>query len=138
MCNTICCINVICGDKPSVGFGYSMRANIEFGKVGLMGISFLASSGDAGVFSSSDTCGDNDEYVATFPASSLYVTTVGGVSGGLQSDSTVDLDGSETAWSYSGGGGFSSFFTQKDFREYAVSYSQIQVNVMQKVLHIQI
>ena len=33
------------GDEPSVGFAYSMRANVEFGKVGLMGISFFASSG---------------------------------------------------------------------------------------------
>ena len=34
-------------DEPSVGVSYSMRANVEFGKVGLMGITFLASSGDA-------------------------------------------------------------------------------------------
>ena len=47
-----------------------------------MGITFLASSGDAGTLSSSDVCGENNEYIATFPAS--YVTSIGGVSGGLK------------------------------------------------------
>ena len=76
---------------------------VEFGKVSSMGITFLASSDGAGALSSSDTCGKNTEYVATFPASNVYVTTIGGVSGGVQSDTSVDPDGSETAWSHSDG-----------------------------------
>lgn len=102
------------GDEPSVGFGYTMRANIEFGKVGLMGVTFFASSGDAGVLSSDSTCNEGS-YVATFPASSPYVTAIGGTTGGIASDTT------EEAWTYSGGG-FSSFFDQKSFQKEAINY----------------
>ena len=67
------------------------------------------------MLSSDDSC-NNGAYVATFPASSPYVTAVGGTTGGLSEDSTT-----EEAWTYSGGG-FSTFFTQKSFQTDAISY----------------
>lgn len=96
---------------------YLNRVNTEFAKLGLMGITFFASSGDSGAMSNvDDTCetktnDDGDSvsvYSVHFPASSPYVTAVGGtINGDIQTN--IDDDTNEQAWSYSGGG-FSNHF----------------------------
>jgi len=110
------------GDEQAQGEGYCTRGNTEFAKVSLLGITFFASSGDSGSISSSGDCDDyNNEYAPSFPASSVYVTAVGGTTGGstanLEADGTGSTD--ETAWYYSGGG-FSVYFDALSFQKDAV------------------
>lgn len=107
------------GDEQGNGYEYCNRANTEFAKVGLLGVTFFASAGDDGaVSSSSQTCDAQNEYTPSFPASSPYVTAVGGTYGG--SITGVEGNTGETAWYY-GGGGFSVFFDAKDWQKTAVS-----------------
>ena len=49
------------------------RANVEFAKLGLYGITAFASSGDAGAIDSDSEC-ENSQYAPNYPASSPYVT----------------------------------------------------------------
>merc|ERR550534_835449 len=65
----------------------------EFGELGLLGVTILASSGDSGALGDDSDCYGGTEYVASFPASASYVTAVGGTHYG--STITVDEDGSE-------------------------------------------
>lgn len=105
------------GDEQSNGWGYCNRANNEFAKVGLLGISFFASSGDDGAISETMQCA-NGEYTPSFPASSPYVTAVGGTYDG--NFESLDKSTNELGWYYSGGG-FSIFFDRKPFQDQAVN-----------------
>jgi len=110
------------GDEYEFGEAYSVRINQEFGKLGLLGVTVLASSGDSGALGDDSDCYGGTEYVASFPASATYVTAVGGTTGG----STITLDGDvqstgETAWSYSGGT-FSIYFDTPEWQESAYSH----------------
>jgi tripeptidyl-peptidase-1 len=60
-------------DENSVNPDYAKRANIEFQKAGVRGISLLFASGDGGVEGgqSKDRC---DKFIPTFPAASPWVT----------------------------------------------------------------
>jgi tripeptidyl-peptidase-1 len=58
-------------------------------------------------------------YVASFPASSPYVTAVGGTTGGSV-PASMDESTNEDAWYYAGGG-FSAYFAQPDWQSSAVS-----------------
>ena len=79
------------------------RDNIEFMKMGVQGFTVVIASGDDGTGSSGwFTCGKFDP---TFPASSPYVTAVGG---------TYLQEGKEIAWKYSGGG-FSNIFSRPSY-----------------------
>jgi len=103
------------GDEQSNGYVYCSRANYEFAKIGLSGITAFASSGDSGV-TDDDEC--TDEFYPSFPASSPYVVAVGGTVGGqIQSD--VSSSTGETAWIDSGGG-FSLFFNRQEWQDSAV------------------
>jgi len=105
------------GDEQSSGYSYCNRANIEFAKVGLYGVTSIASSGDNGASGDSDDC--TSEYYPSFPASSPYVVAVGGTTGGnIQSD--LDKSTGETAWVDSGGG-FSWFFSRQSWQNDAVN-----------------
>jgi len=104
------------GDEQSSGYSYCNRANIEFAKISLAGVTLLASSGDSGVAGDSDQC--TDEYYPSFPASSPYVVAVGGTVGG-NTDSDVDANTGETAWLDSGGG-FSLYFERPSWQDDAV------------------
>jgi len=107
------------GDEQSNGYEYCSRANTEFAKVGLLGVTFFASSGDDGAISSStESCDIDGEFTPTFPASSPYVTAVGGVYGGNANG--VDSDTNESGWYY-GGGGFSVFFDSQSWQQEAIS-----------------
>ena len=77
---------------------YAQRCNVEFMKAGARGISLLAAAGDAGAGCS------QAGFVPTFPASSPYITGVGGLVGG-------GTDGGESVWG-PGGGGFSNYFAR--------------------------
>lgn len=86
------------------------RDNIEFQKMGLMGFTVLVASGDNGPGKRGFlSCKGFDPQ---FPATSPYVTAVGGtyLSSGQQ----------ETGWSHSGGG-FSNAFAIPEYQQAAVS-----------------
>merc|ERR1712087_146247 len=109
------------GDEYEFGEAYSMRINQEFGKLGLLGVSVLASSGDSGALGDDSDCYEG-AYVASFPASATYVTAVGGTNSG----STITVDGDtqttgEVAWSYSGGT-ISIYFDTPEWQKNAVEH----------------
>merc|ERR1712083_745805 len=110
------------GDEYEFGESYSVRINQEFGKLGLLGVTVLASSGDSGALGDDSDCYGGTEYVASFPASASYVTAVGGTHRG----STITLDDEvqstgEVAWSYSGGT-FSIYFETPEWQESAYDH----------------
>jgi|EP00966_Prymnesium_polylepis_P185914 tripeptidyl-peptidase I len=87
---------------------YAVRSNAEFAKAAARGISLLAAAGDSGA-----GCATTG-YVPTFPASSPWITAVGGLQGG------ADGAASEEVWP-PGGGGFSNYYARPAYQEAAVS-----------------
>ena len=90
--------------ESSLSVSYMKRINVEFMKAGLRGITILFASGDSGA-----GCLDG-KFSPSFPASSPYITSVGG----------TKLDGffeenSESATGFSGGG-FSNVFKQPSYQ----------------------
>jgi tripeptidyl-peptidase-1 len=92
---------------------YMYSCNTAFMQVGSRGISILFASGDQGVWGREGTTGSI--FHPDFPAGSPYVTAVGGTD--FATASTV---GTETAWSY-GGGGFSDTFAIPSYQSSAVA-----------------
>lgn len=72
-------ISVSYGDNENtVDYAYASRANVEFQKLALRGVSILYSSGDGGVSGGqAGACGPNGQFIPTFPAGSPVVTSVG-------------------------------------------------------------
>mmetsp|Transcript_11509 Transcript_11509/g.11152 ORF Transcript_11509/g.11152 Transcript_11509/m.11152 type:complete len:685 (-) Transcript_11509:48-2102(-) len=95
--------------------------NTEAIKLGVMGVTIVAASGDDGANSRSvrvnrgGTCG----YVASFPASSPYVTAVGATQGIESTDAGVFNGGEVTCSSntqgvITTGGGFSAYYSRSE------------------------
>lgn len=59
------------------GYGYSFRVNIEFQKIGVLGITLITASGDSGANGRTDEDCSAPQLRPPFPASSPYVTSVG-------------------------------------------------------------
>jgi len=93
---------------------YMDSVNVQFQKLGAMGVSILFASGDQGVIGRSGKTSDG-KYHPDFPAASPYVTAVGGTD--LAEKSVL---GAEKAWS-DGGGGFSDEFATPDYQKDAVT-----------------
>jgi len=89
-------------------------ANAQFQKLGAMGVSVLFASGDQGVVGRTGKKKDG-KYHPDFPASSPYITAVGGTD--LATKSVI---GAEKAWS-AGGGGFSDHFAVPEYQTAAVA-----------------
>jgi len=110
--------------EEELGEAYVRRCDAEFGKLALVGTTILASSGDSGVVGS-DSNGVCDDYAGKiefapqFPASSIYVTAVGGTEGGEIPSVSGDSSTGETAWYYSGGG-FSKYIAAPDWQTNAI------------------
>ena len=108
---------------------YSKRTNIEFMKLGLRGVTLVASSGDAGAPGRTNEGCDGDNVLnPAFPASSPWVLAVGGtifmnateiknpktplceknscIGGGVELNCNIDRCG------WTSGGGFSNFFNR--------------------------
>lgn len=100
-------------DAPSgsTGIEYMFAVNTQFAKLAARGVSVLVASGDQGVCGRS---GCRAVFHPGFPASSPYVTAVGGTD--FVTKSQV---GDEMAWS-SSGGGFSNTFAQPKWQKQAV------------------
>jgi len=98
-------------DEDSLELDYASRVNNEFMKLGLRGVSLLVASGDSGV-----GCNDaGTKFVPDFPASSPYVTAVGGTT----TEDFFEL-GDEMVNGLSGGG-FSNFFPMPQYQKAAVA-----------------
>ena len=88
--------------------------DLEFMKPGLRGATILVASGDQGVWGRTGVLG-GDTFNADYPASSPYVTAVGGTD--LK---VANVLGDEQAWTDSGGG-FSMHATQQSWQADAVN-----------------
>jgi len=92
---------------------YMYSCNTEFQKLAVRGISILFASGDQGVWGRTGT--GSGVYHPDFPASSPYITAVGGTDFKVSS-----VIGEETAWKDSGGG-FSNTFPIPSYQADAVA-----------------
>ncbi|XP_076604465.1 tripeptidyl-peptidase 1 isoform X1 [Chaetodon auriga] len=100
-------------DEDSLSTAYMMRINTEFMKAGVRGISLLFASGDSGA--GCRHLGKNqNSFRPSFPASSPYVTTVGGTSFKNPYEVTYEVT------DYISGGGFSNVFKMPDYQVSAV------------------
>ena len=93
---------------------YMYSVNTQFMAAGAMGLSILFAAGDQGVCGRSG-CSSRGTYNPDFPASSPYVTSVGGTN--FQTEGVI---GAESAWSC-GGGGFSNTFARPSWQDDAVA-----------------
>ncbi|XP_036927421.1 tripeptidyl-peptidase 1 [Acanthopagrus latus] len=100
-------------DEDSLSTAYMMRINTEFMKAGVRGISLLFASGDSGAGCKHLGKGQNS-FRPSFPASSPYVTTVGGTSFKNPYKVTYEIT------DYISGGGFSNVFKMPDYQTSAV------------------
>ena len=91
---------------------YMDAVNVAMMKLGARGVSVFFASGDGGVYGRR---GSSKRFAAGFPASSPYVTAVGGTD-----FVTKNVIGDEKAWTGSGGG-FSYHFAQPPYQRAAVA-----------------
>ncbi|XP_004717129.1 tripeptidyl-peptidase 1 [Echinops telfairi] len=100
-------------DEDSLSSTYIQRVNTEFMKAAARGLTMLFASGDSGAGCWSVS--GRHQFRPSFPASSPYVTTVGGTSFQnpfLVTNEIVD---------YISGGGFSNVFPRPSYQEEAVA-----------------
>jgi len=95
--------------EESLSTAYMKRVSVEFMKAGVRGISIFVASGDDGA-----SCKEDTRFAPSFPASSPYVTTVGG--SGLKNPFSIS---DEDAVDFSGGG-FSNVFDAPAYQTEAV------------------
>uniref|UniRef100_A0A1A7XPN0 Tripeptidyl-peptidase 1 n=1 Tax=Iconisemion striatum TaxID=60296 RepID=A0A1A7XPN0_9TELE len=100
-------------DEDSLSTAYMMRINTEFMKAGVRGLSLLFASGDSGA-GCRHMGKDLNTFRPSFPASSPYVTTVGGTS--FKNPFKVSYEVTD----YISGGGFSNVFQMPDYQASAV------------------
>uniref|UniRef100_A0A8C5SPS1 Tripeptidyl-peptidase 1 n=1 Tax=Laticauda laticaudata TaxID=8630 RepID=A0A8C5SPS1_LATLA len=100
-------------NEDSLSQAYMKRVNTEFMKAAARGISILFASGDSGA-GCRTVSGGKHVFRPSFPASSPYVTTVGGTA--FQQPFLI---GAEVA-DYISGGGFSNVFPMPDYQVTAV------------------
>lgn len=100
-------------DEDSLSISYMRRINTEFMKAGARGISLLFASGDSGAGCKHEGGGSNS-FRPSFPASSPYVTTVGGTS--FKNPFKVTYEVTD----YISGGGFSNVFEMPEYQVSAV------------------
>ncbi|XP_056408981.1 tripeptidyl-peptidase 1 isoform X2 [Hyla sarda] len=101
-------------DEDSLSVAFMQRINIEFMKAGARGLTILFASGDDGA-GCRQISKDKNVFRPSFPASSPYVTTVGGTSFKNPFQVTDEVT------DYISGGGFSNVFPMPDYQVSAVS-----------------
>ncbi|XP_015136410.2 tripeptidyl-peptidase 1 [Gallus gallus] len=100
-------------DEDSLSQAYLQRVNVEFLKAAARGLTVLFASGDDGA-GCRRVPGGNHTFRPSFPASSPYVTTVGGTS--FKNPFMVTAEVTD----YISGGGFSNVFPMPDYQADAV------------------
>eukprot|EP01034_Spumella_vulgaris_P037099 gene37099-45768_t len=103
---------------------YMQSTNVQFMAAGSLGLSLLAASGDQGVWGRS---GKGKVFHPDYPASSPYITSVGGTD-----FATKSVIGAETTWDC-GGGGFSDAFAQPSWQTAAVTAYFTAANAAGKI-----
>ncbi|XP_061897586.1 tripeptidyl-peptidase 1 [Entelurus aequoreus] len=101
-------------EEDSLSTAYMQRINTEFMKAGVRGISLLFASGDSGA-GCRHMAKKQNSFRPSFPASSPYVTTVGGTSFKNPFKLTYEVT------DYISGGGFSNVFKMPDYQASAVA-----------------
>ncbi|XP_075704152.1 tripeptidyl-peptidase 1 [Rhinoderma darwinii] len=101
-------------DEDSLSAAFMQRINVEFMKAAARGLTILFASGDDGAGCRQIAKGKN-VFRPSFPASSPYVTTVGGTSFKNPFQVTYEVT------DYISGGGFSNIFPMPDYQVSAVS-----------------
>ncbi|XP_077155116.1 tripeptidyl-peptidase 1 [Ranitomeya variabilis] len=101
-------------DEDSLSLAFMQRINVEFMKAAARGLSILFASGDDGA-GCRQVSKDKNVFRPSFPASSPYVTTVGGTSFKNPFQVTYEVT------DYISGGGFSNVFPMPDYQVSAVS-----------------
>ncbi|XP_052668080.1 tripeptidyl-peptidase 1 isoform X2 [Harpia harpyja] len=102
-------------DEDSLSRAYMERVNMEFMKAASRGLTILFASGDDGA-GCRRVPGGNHTFRPSFPASSPYVTTVGGTS--FKNPFLVTAEVTD----YISGGGFSNIFPMPDYQAAAVGH----------------
>uniref|UniRef100_A0A7M4G1Y4 Tripeptidyl-peptidase 1 n=1 Tax=Crocodylus porosus TaxID=8502 RepID=A0A7M4G1Y4_CROPO len=100
-------------DEDSLSGAYLQRVNAEFQKAAVRGLTVLFASGDEGA-GCRKSPGGAHAFRPSFPASSPYVTTVGGTA--FKNPFLVSLEVTD----YISGGGFSNVFPRPDYQAAAV------------------
>ncbi|KAK2524764.1 tripeptidyl-peptidase 1 isoform X2 [Columba livia] len=100
-------------DEDSLSLAYMERVNVEFMKAAARGLTVLFASGDDGA-GCRRVSGGNHTFRPSFPASSPYVTTVGGTS--FKNPFLVTAEVTD----YISGGGFSNVFPMPSYQAAAV------------------
>jgi tripeptidyl-peptidase I len=106
-------------DEQTVPYAYAKRVCEGFAQLGARGVSLFFGSGDAGVGTAGD-CFTNDgrnasSFLADFPASCPYVTTVGATTG-----FNPEVAAHDQRNGFSSGGGFSRYFPRPSYQDAAV------------------
>ncbi|KAG9312210.1 peptidase S8/S53 domain-containing protein [Chiua virens] len=130
-CGTVKPANVI---STSYGYNeadltraYALRQCAEYAKLGLMGVTFVFSSGDNGVAGNGDNCLNPDGsqsasgkiFNPTFPSTCPYVTSVGATQ--VSPNKTVYDPESACEQVIYSSGGFSNYFALPDYQKDAVT-----------------
>ncbi|XP_068122553.1 tripeptidyl-peptidase 1 [Hyperolius riggenbachi] len=101
-------------DEDSLSAAYMQRINMEFMKAGARGLTILFASGDDGA-GCKQVMKNKNTFRPSFPASSPYVTTVGGTSFKDPFQVTYEVT------DYISGGGFSNVFPMPSYQVSTVS-----------------
>ncbi|KAH7923647.1 subtilisin-like protein [Leucogyrophana mollusca] len=114
-------------NEADLSVKYVVRQCNEYAKLGLLGVTFLYSSGDYGVAGSGGGCLNPDGvqnstgkiFSPSFPASCPYVTAVGATQ--VNAGQTVSDPESACEKIIYSGGGFSNYFAMPDYQKDAVT-----------------
>eukprot|EP01084_Bolivina_argentea_P168808 292665_1 len=101
------------GTEADFGDSFMSRFDQDLMALGVAGISVFFASGD---FGAGGGCVGPQSFLPIYPATSPYVTGVGGVYGGTEGETPLG----ETAWLH-GGGGFSNFNAIQSWQKDAVN-----------------
>ncbi|KAF9222477.1 subtilisin-like protein [Gyrodon lividus] len=130
-CGTVTPANVISTsyeyNEAYLSPAYATRQCAEYAKLGLMGVTFVFSSGDYGVAGSGGYClnGDGTEspfgaiFNPSFPSTCPYVTSIGATQ--ISPGASVTDPENACTEGMSSGGGFSNYFAVPDYQKDVVA-----------------
>lgn len=107
-------------DEQTVPFSYATSVCRQFAQLGARGVSLFFPSGDGGVGGDVSSCISNNgknttEFIALFPSSCPYVTTVGATK-----DFNPEVVAYDTANGFVSGGGYSNYFPRPSYQDEVV------------------
>lgn len=115
-------------NEPDLSPAYEMRQCQEYAKLGLLGTTFVYSSGDSGVAGGGDSCidpngyyndGTSGQFVPSFPSTCPYILSVGATQ--INPGSSVNAPESACQQVIYSGGGFSNVFPTPTYQKSALA-----------------